>query len=72
MPGYRLLHRDIKPSNVGLAGDGRVVLADFGLLKIWKRGEDDTERRQLTGLTGPLPLRGCRGVKSGVLSRLQL
>mmetsp|Transcript_2841 Transcript_2841/g.8450 ORF Transcript_2841/g.8450 Transcript_2841/m.8450 type:complete len:388 (-) Transcript_2841:264-1427(-) len=54
MPGYRLLHRDIKPSNVGLAGDGRVVLADFGLLKIWKRGEDDNERRNLTSMTGSL------------------
>mmetsp|Transcript_3712 Transcript_3712/g.11938 ORF Transcript_3712/g.11938 Transcript_3712/m.11938 type:complete len:310 (-) Transcript_3712:60-989(-) len=54
MPGYRLLHRDIKPSNVGLAGDGRVVLADFGLLKIWKRGEDDNERRSLTSMTGSL------------------
>ena len=54
MPGYRLLHRDIKPSNVGLAGDGRVVLADFALLKIWKRGEDDNERRSLTSMTGSL------------------
>jgi len=57
MPGYRVLHRDLKPSNVGLAcrgGHERAMLADFGLLKIWKRGEDDHELRKLTGLTGSL------------------
>mmetsp|Transcript_15390 Transcript_15390/g.50090 ORF Transcript_15390/g.50090 Transcript_15390/m.50090 type:complete len:391 (-) Transcript_15390:46-1218(-) len=57
MPGYRVLHRDLKPSNVGLArrgGHERAMLADFGLLKIWKRGEDDGELRRLTGLTGSL------------------
>merc|ERR1719149_128280 len=56
MPGYRVLHRDLKPSNVGLArrgGHERAMLADFGLLKIWKRGEDG-ELRKLTGLTGSL------------------
>jgi len=56
MPGYRLLHRDIKPDNIGCFADGRIVLADFGLCKLWKvdSAASDDERRKLTGLTGSL------------------
>jgi serine/threonine-protein kinase len=30
-----IFHRDIKPENVIIRSDGHVVLADFGLVKIW-------------------------------------
>jgi len=55
LPGYRLFHRDIKPNNVGVFADGRVVLADFGLLALWEKdAADDDAARQLTGMTGSL------------------
>lgn len=30
-----IIHRDIKPANIRLASDGRVVLVDFGLVKVY-------------------------------------
>ena len=45
-----VVHRDIKPSNILFAGDGRAMLADFGIAK---RLESETSARDATGWTMP-------------------
>ena len=52
--GFKVFHRDLKPDNIGLTVDGRMVLFDFGLSKLWKSScpQDDNEVRKLTGQTG--------------------
>jgi len=52
---YYLLHRDIKPKNLGLMGDGRLVVFDFGISKLIARDEQRQDRGvQMTGLCGSL------------------
>lgn len=37
-----IFHRDIKPQNVIVRPDGRVILVDFGLVKLWNPGDPRT------------------------------
>ena len=38
-----VIHRDVKPQNVIIRPDGRVVLVDFGLVKLWDPGDPRTK-----------------------------
>ena len=38
-----VIHRDVKPQNVIIRPDGRAVLVDFGLVKLWDPGDPRTK-----------------------------
>jgi serine/threonine-protein kinase len=38
-----VIHRDVKPQNVIVRPDGRAVLVDFGLVKLWDPGDPRTK-----------------------------
>jgi eukaryotic-like serine/threonine-protein kinase len=44
-----LVHRDVKPSNIMLSRDGRVVLTDFGIVKLLDRDGASTLTAPTTG-----------------------
>jgi hypothetical protein len=50
--GQGVLHRDIKPQNVIIRPDGRVVLVDFGLVKLWDPSDPHT-RTAMRGMGTP-------------------
>jgi eukaryotic-like serine/threonine-protein kinase len=47
-----VLHRDIKPQNVIIRADGRAVLVDFGLVKLWDP-HDPRTRTAMRGMGTP-------------------
>ncbi|MBN1975816.1 MAG: protein kinase [Anaerolineae bacterium] len=47
-----VLHRDIKPQNVIIRPDGRIVLVDFGLVKLWNPRDPQT-RTIMRGMGTP-------------------
>ncbi|MBN2393560.1 MAG: serine/threonine protein kinase [Anaerolineae bacterium] len=40
----KVLHRDIKPHNIIICPDGRAILVDFGLVKLWDPRNPGTQR----------------------------
>ena len=47
-----VIHRDIKPANILLTPDGRLLLTDFGLVKVISEGQEPKAR--LTGAGAPV------------------
>jgi serine/threonine protein kinase len=49
---YGVIHRDIKPANILVRREGRLLLTDFGLVKVVSEGQGASSR--LTGVGVPL------------------
>lgn len=49
---HGVIHRDIKPANIMVNSEGRLLLADFGLVKIVAEGQ--TAQVRLTGAGAPI------------------
>jgi len=47
-----MIHRDVKPQNVIIQPDGRAILVDFGLVKLWDPGDPRT-RTAMRGMGTP-------------------
>jgi serine/threonine protein kinase len=45
----KIIYRDLKPENILINSNGYIVLADFGLAKVKREEEEDTDSNSFCG-----------------------